>query len=424
MTLEYNRSGRFLFGTALEFATARRMRQPRPPTRPGGIPQHPPSSVTMRGIISLQVAWVRISRVLAGYMARLEAAATARLTRLYPWPADGRSVLAAKPGAPVRVLFLRSAAIGDSLVALGALRAIASARPGSVIDIVGAAELRDAVVGLPYIGEVFEVRRRARWTYFLAAAAVLRRKAYDVVVDAHSSTDRIFLHTALLFATSRARVRIGRSARDEGHALTHLVRQMTADEHWVDYMFTLVGPVLSDAVPLDRAPRLALSTAERERGEERWLTAPGSGPRVLINVSTGHAWRRWEDDRYAAVAAHIRDHWPSAQIGVIGHGREQVAMSIAAAEGGVHFRTTFREMMSIVASADLVITPDTSVSHVAAAFDRTIVSLHPVETEPWRPYRASGRQLYSSSRLTLNFIQPEAVTAAVDEFLGNLPARP
>jgi ADP-heptose:LPS heptosyltransferase len=324
----------------------------------------------------------------------------------------------AHPGKPLRILFLRSAAIGDALVAFGALRAISETRPGSTIDIIGAPELREASVGLAYIGEVFPVQRRKRWTLFAAAAAVLRRQAYDVVVDARSSTDRMFLHTALILAASRAPMRIGKSARDLGLALTHLVRPMAANEHWVDYMFEFFAPALFGARLGDRAPRLELSAEERENGERLWSTAPGASLRVLINIATGHPWRRWSDDRFEAVAAYVRLRWPEARIAIIGHGREKAAAAIALKVGGIQPKTTFREMMAIAATSDLVVTPDTAVSHVAAAFDRTIVSLHPVATESWRPYQARGRQLFSSSSLTLNFISVVQVLRAVDQLLG------
>lgn len=356
------------------------------------------------------------------FVSAADLAATAAFTRIVGWR-SGRALEDGPSTAsrPLRILFVRSGAIGDVMVALGPMRAVAAARPGSTIDVVGPPEIRELTKGLPYIGRVFPVDRRGRMAYYNAALSVRRQPAYDVAIDAHTSGDRLFSHAALLLKASRAPIRVGSARSHLGRALTHVVRPREADDHWVEYMVQFFAPVLGvRQLPPDIAPRLLLSSGERDAAEAMWGARADTAPRVLINVATGARWKRWPPERFEAVGKHIRRRHPTAPIIVIGHGAASEAVAIATSVGGRHLVTTFRELIALVATADLVISPDTAVSHVAAAFDRILVSIHARGTEAWRPYRARGRQLFSSSGLTLNFVSVAQVVDAVDSALEDV----
>jgi ADP-heptose:LPS heptosyltransferase len=57
-----------------------------------------------------------------------------------------------------------------------------------------------------------------------------------------------------------------------------------------------------------------------------------------------------------------------------------------------------RHAMAIVACADVVFTPDTSIAHAANAFDKPQVVLHPRGFAGlWGPYQSEGRALESAT---------------------------
>jgi ADP-heptose:LPS heptosyltransferase len=71
-----------------------------------------------------------------------------------------------------------------------------------------------------------------------------------------------------------------------------------------------------------------------------------------------------------------------------------------------------RDAMAIVAAADVVFTPDTSISHVATAFDKPAVSLHPRGFSPiWGPYETGGRAVESLTDDVLGIGVDEATRA-------------
>jgi ADP-heptose:LPS heptosyltransferase len=338
---------------------------------------------------------------------------------VFPWRVYGDPT-APLPDGNLRLLFIRSGGIGDSIIALGALRAIALRYPGSVVDILGAGEMTAVCRGLDFVGQIMPVHRLKRLTFFRAVLRVLRSPRYDVVIDGYTPHERLGFSTALIMAASRARMRIGRSPGDLGRALTHLAPPRGHGVHFVDEMFD-VAEIVGVAPGAERRPTLSLTAAEQEEAEATWQQAIGVRPRVLINIAAGHSSRHWDADRYLEVARDLRRRSPSARIVVIGHGQPEDVSAIAAAVGGLALATTFRRIIAVVARADLVITPDTSISHLAAAFDRIVVSLHQSDNFPWVPYKARGRALFSSSFFTIRFIDAATVCRAVAELLDREP---
>ncbi|MDE3172704.1 MAG: hypothetical protein KGN74_06490, partial [Gemmatimonadota bacterium] len=79
---------------------------------------------------------------------------------------------------------------------------------------------------------------------------------------------------------------------------------------------------------------------------------------------------------------------------------------------------TLRELIALVATAELVISPDTAVCHLASAFATPLVSLHVGGTDEWWPYATPGRRVVSAPGAALDTVPAAAVIGAVDELLG------
>jgi ADP-heptose:LPS heptosyltransferase len=84
----------------------------------------------------------------------------------------------------------------------------------------------------------------------------------------------------------------------------------------------------------------------------------------------------------------------------------------------IHFFRTasLHELMSLVKGASLVITPDTSVVHIASAFTRPVVALYPVRHE-WPPYKTPYRLLIAEREQPVSSIPVENVFEASRELL-------
>jgi ADP-heptose:LPS heptosyltransferase len=71
----------------------------------------------------------------------------------------------------------------------------------------------------------------------------------------------------------------------------------------------------------------------------------------------------------------------------------------------------------MVATADLVITPDTAISHVASAFSRPTLTLLRKDFERLVPYRTPGRNVFSDDADGLVGLPATRAIRALDEML-------
>jgi len=178
-----------------------------------------------------------------------------------------------------------------------------------------------------------------------------------------------------------------------------------------------------DTARADVRPMLEETVDDRRRAAEAWERAAagreGSGPRVLINLSAGTRARLWPDENYVAVIDHLRRREPRARFIVIAAPNEMNrGEHVAAAAGATLVRTPrLRDALGIVATADFVFTPDTSIAHAAAAFDRPCVAMYVAgSVTRWGLYPASPRaRSVEHPEPTLTTLGVDRMVVAVDE---------
>ncbi|HEX5581410.1 MAG TPA: glycosyltransferase family 9 protein, partial [Gemmatimonadaceae bacterium] len=159
----------------------------------------------------------------------------------------------------------------------------------------------------------------------------------------------------------------------------------------------------------------------------RWDEATGpvsgtGGRRLLVNVSAGKASRRWPAESFVEVLRDVRARWPALRILVIGAPDEfERASTIARrAHAGVAETRGLRDALALVATSDVVLTPDTSISHAATAFHKPVVDLLlNGRAQGWGPYGTPAHALESADE-TLASLPAAPVLAALVDLLGSL----
>jgi ADP-heptose:LPS heptosyltransferase len=141
--------------------------------------------------------------------------------------------------------------------------------------------------------------------------------------------------------------------------------------------------------------------------------------RLLVNVSAGRSTRRWPDHRYVALVRHLRESAPGVTVVVIGAPLDAARAMRIAENGGVRHVATpkLREALALVATADFVVTPDTSIAHAASACRKPAVILFEKGKETlWGRYGVPGRDVVSDDK-SLATLPVEPVIDAVEELL-------
>jgi ADP-heptose:LPS heptosyltransferase len=268
------------------------------------------------------------------------------------------------------IVVLRALGLGDLLTGVPALRALRAAHPAADITLAAPsvlaplAELSGAVDGVADFD----------WTHAPTARPLPRAlHGADLAVDLHGRGPE---STRLLLATSPGRF-IG-FAHPEVPATEGLPR-WRADEHEVRRWCRLLSEC---GIPADPGPaRLLLPRPP--------LAPPASGA-VIVHPGAGAAARRWPPERWAVVARRLAgDGWP---VVVTGSRAEQELAQRVAAQAGLPpgrvlaGRTSLSALAALTADAALVLSGDTGMAHLAAAYRRPAVTLAgPVPPRLWGP---------------------------------------
>ncbi len=301
------------------------------------------------------------------------------------------------------------------VLSTGVLRAIAGSHRTVTLDVLASPANASIIADTDYVGDVIVFDKHSLASY-LPTALRLRRARYDAVVDCMVTAPSVT--TLLLVLASGARHRIGIAGRGNDAAFTLTVPpDARPDGHMVDRLAPLAGAFGADPETIQKGPSLQLPNALLARAERMWEPSGGrAGERVLVNISAGTAERSWPDDRYVSVMRHIRQRHPDAVLRVISAPSEQRrAMDVAlAGDARVVATPTIRDAFSLVATADLVITPDTSIAHAASALHVPAVAMYTSgKSERWGLYDNPGRMVIQQGS-SLEGLPADRVIDAVD----------
>lgn len=326
-----------------------------------------------------------------------------------------------------RVLFLRHDRIGDMILTTGILRAIAEAHPTVRLDVLASPINAPVVRHEPYLNEVIVFDRHAPAGY-PRVVSELRRRRYDAVIDCMVTAPS--LTTLLLMLATGAPYRIGAAARGNDFAYTLPVPPRETAEHLVDQLGALLTAFGLQPSAIDLQPRVRLTVEELERGERAWAGETDDAPRrlrLLVNVSAGRGPRQWPDERFVAVVRAALSARAGMDVAVVSSPSERGRAAMIAAESGARVIEDhgFRDAMAIVARADVVFTPDTSIAHAASAFGKPAVVLFVRDfARVWGPYGTEGRSIESPTPQLDGIAADEAARALVRLLERVEPARP
>jgi ADP-heptose:LPS heptosyltransferase len=315
-----------------------------------------------------------------------------------------------RPGAGAlsavrRVLVLRHDRLGDMLSTLGVISALA--RHGYTVDVLASPENAGLLEGNP-------------WGVRVVLAPT--GGPYDAVVDTLVLKPAVNTRTVRLIRQSRAPVRIGAGSRRHDFVYTHRVVVADAGANHLVHLAELLVPFgIAREEGLTPVP-LPLTDDERRRGEDWWTErGTGGGARLFVNVSAGGEERRWPEQRYTGVLQHLVEEEGDLRIALSSAPSDRaVAVRIAAAVGGTVVAESLRDAFAVLGASDVVLTPDTSVAHAAAGFQRPSVVMIADRQLQFAPWRAPGR-LVVTANPRLDAIQEGEVLDAVRGLLRELP---
>jgi ADP-heptose:LPS heptosyltransferase len=330
-----------------------------------------------------------------------------------------------------RILVLRRRALGDLLLTLPAVRALATSFPQAAVDLLVDRPLVPVVEGLSYVAKVVVFPDAASTPRGRTAALVrlhreIRAARYDLVVDAIGTP-----RTAVLAWWSGAPVRAGFAIRGRRWAYTVTVPRSDARRpvYMRDAYLELVAAVGATTRDLSFAP------AGAEAADA--IQDAAGAPRIA--VAPGATWpaKAWPEAHYARLLALLTGDLGAQVMVFWGPGEEALADRLVAAEP----RAVKAPGGDVAALArglrahDLLVSGDSGARHVAIGVGLpTVAFFGPTDIPTATPPEGGHRTLTSPiecapcQRLTcplaenfcLTRVTPEQAFEAV---VAALPAR-
>jgi ADP-heptose:LPS heptosyltransferase len=290
----------------------------------------------------------------------------------------------------VRILALQLKRIGDLVLTTPALRALRTTWPDAHITLGVMGGNAPLLAAIPFAQSGIIFGRGRGWTPWQQVLT----GGWDMCFD-FTGNDRSALATAL----SRARKRVGFEwmRRNRLRALAYnvwcpsKVREVHTARHYLDLVAAVVP-----GVPDDLSPQLVLPAAAAEQP-----------PYALIHPGTARPEKHWLPERWGEVAAHLRSVHGLKTIFTCGPQEAERAhvAAVPKTEGlensEIRYPKDLISLATLVAGARLVISCDTAVVHLAAAFRVPQIALFgPTNPFHWRPMHERA--------VVISAAQPEA----------------
>ena len=305
----------------------------------------------------------------------------------------------------MRILALQLKRIGDLVQTTPALHVLRNAWPEAHIALgvsEGCAALIEAIAPID-TGIVFgRGRGFAPWQQVLTGP-------WDLCLD-FSGTDRSALATALSRAKERATFDWVRRNRMRALAYSRFVDSSVRERHTADHYLDLLRPfILPEGEPLIETtpPRLQLPESARVAANDLRRAHGVANSFVLLHPGSARPEKYWPAERWAEVANALHSVHGLEVIVTCGPDSferahvEEIKIKVESSKFKVLHPPDLLTLAAVVERARLVISCDTAVVHLAAAFRVPQIALFgPTNPFHWRPMH--------NRAVVLSAAQPEA----------------
>jgi ADP-heptose:LPS heptosyltransferase len=324
-----------------------------------------------------------------------------------------------------KVLFLRQDKIGDMVISFPVFDALKRRFPQIKIAVVGSPRNYALIKDDPRIDHIHLYTKRP-W-HDLREILIIRRERYDCVLDMIDNDSATTLILSQLAAPGKPRIGIGKIkfAPFYDYNFPH---SDNGGGHCIDNAVELLIPF---GIAVDDKERFAppFVPADAHVKVDRFMKEiAGSGPLVGFNLSAGMPTRLWAAEKAKALTKMLVSLPESVRVilivtrGDFARG-EEVLKAVNGHAWLVPRGLNLLEVSALIARLDLLISPDTSLIHIARSYQVPVVGLYSGAERNfrrWHPYRQSDGSVVSDCVEHLFDITPEQVMAETRRVLARM----
>lgn len=321
-----------------------------------------------------------------------------------------------------RILLLRQDRIGDVLITLPFLKKLREVLNSAEIDILLSHKNKSADFVLNGLVDNVIVMKSGVSGY-KDTLSYLKNSDYDIVIDLldNSSTT-----STMLIGAANSKLKLGFD-KENRSVYSHIVELPDKTKYIItERLNNLLIPFVGSSEN-NQTHEIQLNEYDINEAENAINWAEDK-LRVGINLSGSNDSKNWGTGNYIAFLKSSISKYKNAEFRCFTTMSNKLQLSeIVTATGGkaAPFVSSFREFTAMIATCDIVITPDTSVVHLCSAFDIPCIGLYLVSDNPnvgmpWKPESKHSKVLTAPHSESLEYIKITDVLHALDEIIEEI----
>ena len=304
-----------------------------------------------------------------------------------------------------KILVLKYDRIGDMIVATPIFRELKKKYPDISISVLASKGNRDVLKYNPYIDNIYTNYKNSLLGDF-SSLLNLRKERFDVCIELeHSVIPHAILRLRII--NPKKVISIHKDGRYgvKGSELqlydfyTKKDKKGHFGKIWLDTLnFFKVKPVSNKY-------DIFLSNEERNKAKE-FVSNIGSKIKIGINLEGSFKEKQIQPEELKQICKGIYDNYSDIKIVILTTPNKSEKINKIISKMGFDFviqsyaTDTMLDVAALIEQLDLIITPDTSIVHVASAFDKPIVSIHENNKDSyrlWKPISTLSKTVFAKS---------------------------
>jgi heptosyltransferase-1 len=297
------------------------------------------------------------------------------------------------------VLIVRIGKIGDIIATSFVFEVIKKNNPSVEISLITKATNRDILKYNPSIDKVYYVGSGIKRYIQLFG---LKNKAYDLILDFNDNPSKT---SKMIFSSFNAKIKCGYDFPLYSNCLDIRVAQPEKENsHIIDRMNYFLSHIGFNCKN-DLVKPFFYAGEKEEKEIISVLNKFNSRKIIALNISAGAEIRFWETGKWIELIKRISSSGTdfSFILLAVKENAKEAEQIYDAVDKETIIRpelTTFQYFASFIKNSYMLISPDTSAVHTAAAFKIPVLALYPKSDwnfASWRPYKTLNRAVHSAS---------------------------
>lgn len=323
---------------------------------------------------------------------------------------------------PKKILLLRQDRIGDVLISIAFIKKLKSLLPDTQIDIVLSHRNKSSLFAIQdYISKSYMLEK-GFMAYFQLINEV-QNTEYDFVID---MLDNASSTSSILTRFTNAKVKLGFDKKNR-KVYTHVVQLPNKlENHIIERLNSLLLPI-EGSTANEEILSLNLSEESQKKAVEL-LGNKSKKIRFGINLSGSDDSKNWGTGNYIGFLKTLDSLQDELEIKVFttkSNEKQLDEITRIVPNIAAPFVNSFEQFTAMIATCDIVLTPDTSVVHLCSAFDIPCIALYTYSDKPnvgmpWEPRSKHSKVLKISDKDTLGLIKVTDVLAALKQIIEEI----